>query len=179
MYWLDVLLLAFVGWLGLTGSRKGFIRGLFDLAGAALGLYVGLVNYEQLGEALTRTFALPPAISQSLAFGALALVMALGLSLAGLIWSRAVHASRMQMADKVLGIGLGAAKGFVLLAVLLTFVTLVPLGPVNNMLEHSIVAEKILLAVPPLYGKLEGLLLERLPWGPGPGPGLPQGIPTA
>ena len=83
------------------------------------------------------------------------------------------------MADKVLGIGLGAAKGFVLLAVLLTFVTLVPLGPVNNMLEHSIVAEKILLAVPPLYGKLEGLLLERLPWGPGPGPGLPQGIPTA
>ncbi|MGI6558664.1 MAG: CvpA family protein [Limnochordia bacterium] len=177
MYWLDVLLLTIIGWLGLMGLRKGFIRGLFELGGAALGLYVGLVNYEQLGEALTNTFALPPAISHSLAFGALALAIGLGLSLVGVVWSRAVSSSRLQKADKVLGIGLGAAKGFILLAVLLTFITLVPARPVHNVLENSIVAEKILLAVPPLYSKLEGLLLERLPRGPGPG--LSQSTPTA
>jgi len=177
LYWLDVLLLAIISWLGLMGLRKGFIRGLFELGGAALGLYVGLAHHEQLGQALTSTFALPPAISHSLAFGALALAVGLGLSLVGVVWSRVARTSRLQRADKVLGIGLGAAKGFILLAVLLTFITLVPARPVSSVLENSIVAEKILLAVPPLYGRLEELLLKGLPRGPTSG--LPQRMPTA
>jgi membrane protein required for colicin V production len=176
VYWLDIFLLAFMLLLAWSGFRKGLVREVFDLGGAILGLYVAGYYHRELAGRITSSIALPVGVAIPLAFGLLALGISLFFSLGGLIWSRSIRIPPLRFADTILGAGLGLAKGFLLLMVILTFLTMLAGEGLMGIIAESAVAEQILLTVPSIYSRLEDMLPEKLPiLGP---KGLPSAAPA-
>jgi uncharacterized protein YkwD len=135
----DLAILLIVGLFVVDDLRRGFMAGLLDLFGVALGLLAALILYNPLAQLLVERVELPYAVAKPVAFGLvwllsdLLLASTLRRSLAG-----PVDAAARSSVGRYLGLFTGAARGAVVATLVLGVVSALPLPePVTREIASS------------------------------------------
>jgi membrane protein required for colicin V production len=117
MTWLDYALIAVVGLSALVGIWRGFVREVFALAGWIAAIAVAMLFAGEAGKLIPSGFATPLARTV-IAFTLLFVVILVTVSIAGLLFTKAVRAVGLGLADRTLGGVFGFARGALILLVL-------------------------------------------------------------
>ncbi|NLA06112.1 MAG: CvpA family protein, partial [Firmicutes bacterium] len=73
MDWLSLVILVFVGLMGVAGLRKGFVRQILGLVGLIASVILALQYYDVASDYILRYFAVPEGIAVILGFAAVCL----------------------------------------------------------------------------------------------------------
>jgi membrane protein required for colicin V production len=117
MTWLDWALIAVVGLSAVIGIWRGLVREVFALAGWVAAIAVAMLFAGEAANAIPVDFA-TPAVRTAVAFIALFLAILMAVSIVGLLFTRAVRAVGLGLADRTLGGVFGFARGALILLVL-------------------------------------------------------------
>ncbi len=117
MTWLDYALIAVVGISALVGIWRGLVREVFALAGWIAAIAVAMLFAGEAAELIPSGFA-TPLVRTVIAFSVLFLVILMAVSIAGLLFTKAVRAVGLGLADRTLGGVFGFARGALILLVL-------------------------------------------------------------
>lgn len=153
--WIDLAVLVFAALGLLKGFKKGFVRELFSLVGAALAIVVALYGYQNLSQILIEKYPISEWQAQALAFGALVLGISLLGVLIGYAWSKVLSYTPFAVLDRLGGAAFGVVKVGAVVVLLLIVFNLINLSFVNAVLEESLVAEHLGVLVPFVYDYLE------------------------
>ncbi|MFH1034038.1 MAG: CvpA family protein [Pseudomonadota bacterium] len=151
---LDLALLALLGFFVIRGLVRGFVREILGLLGAVAALFLGVAAYQPLAGFLRRVSAIPAGWWDGVAFAILlALVFGFFVYLAAKV-ARLIHAGPFSSLDRLLGAGVGLAKGVLISYLLLNIMLMVlPLGMLSqpggdsgNLVSQSLVAPRVIQA---------------------------------
>lgn len=147
--------------LGLvSGIARGFVRGLFGLAGLILGVMIAAGNYEHA--ARTILAFMPDERSRTiLAFVAILLIVLVLFSLLGRLLSKAVHLADLGWMDRLAGAVLGLLTASILSGMLLM---LAVVGGVHGerFLVDSVLAPKVLAVTDAVVCIFPGAAQQRI-----------------
>ncbi|MCX7994961.1 MAG: CvpA family protein [candidate division WOR-3 bacterium] len=116
MCWVDIVILVIIMALMIHGLIVGFIRGIFDIAGIVVGIFLAIEYSERLK------------IPKYLAFVLIFLVSVIIISLTGRLFSRLIHLTPLGIMDRLMGGGLGFIKGIFFSFVFIIFLFLLNKG---------------------------------------------------
>ena len=102
MTWLDYALIAVVGISALVGIWRGLVREVFALAGWIAAIAVAMLFAGEAAGLIPSGFA-TPLVRTVIAFSVLFLVILMAVSIAGLLFTKAVRAVGLGLADRTLG----------------------------------------------------------------------------
>ena len=117
MTWLDYALIAVVGISALVGIWRGLVREVFALAGWIAAIAAAMLFAGDAAGLIPSGFA-TPLVRTVIAFSVLFLVILMAVSIAGLLFTKAVRAVGLGLADRTLGGVFGFARGALILLVL-------------------------------------------------------------
>jgi membrane protein required for colicin V production len=117
MTWFDYALIAVVGLSALIGIWRGLVREVFALAGWIAAIVVALLFAGEAAMLIPPSFA-TPLVRTVIAFTALFIVILVVVSIAGLLFTKAVRAVGLGLADRTLGGVFGFARGALILLVI-------------------------------------------------------------
>jgi membrane protein required for colicin V production len=117
MTWFDYALIAVVGLSALIGIWRGLVREVFALAGWIAAIAVALLFAGEVARLIPPSFA-TPLVRTVIAFTALFIVILVVVSIAGLLFTKAVRAVGLGLADRTLGGVFGFARGALILLVI-------------------------------------------------------------
>jgi membrane protein required for colicin V production len=149
---LDLALAALLAFFVIRGAVRGFVREIMGLVGLLAALFLGVATYQPLAGFLRRVSAIEAGWWDGVAF-ALVLVLVFGVFVylaAGL--ARLIHAGPFSGLDRLLGSGVGGAKGvlvsYLLLNILLMVLPLAllaqPEGQQGNLISRSLLAPRVM-----------------------------------
>jgi uncharacterized protein YkwD/uncharacterized membrane protein required for colicin V production len=170
--WLDLVVLAILALSALSGTRRGFLLGVVDLAGAALALVGALLAYGPASTWLAASVRkLPAPVADLIALLGLIVVIQIAVGLvAGLVVrviSPVLAVRPLFVLDRLLGLAPGLARGVILVTVLLLPFALLPVVPaLGSAIEQSTLASQLvsaaLLVAPEVEERLGGDLASGL-----------------
>jgi membrane protein required for colicin V production len=117
MTWLDYALIAVVGLSALVGIWRGLVREVFALAGWVAAIAVAMLFAGEAAKLIPSGFA-TPLVRTVVAFTLLFVVILVTVSIAGLLFTKAVRAVGLGLANRTLGGVFGFARGALILLVL-------------------------------------------------------------
>ena len=117
MTWFDYALIAVVGLSALIGIWRGLVREVFALAGWIAAIGVALLFAGEAAMLIPPSLA-TPLVRTVIAFTVLFLVILVVVSIAGLLFTKAVRAVGLGLADRTLGGVFGFARGALILLVI-------------------------------------------------------------
>ena len=117
MTWLDYALIAVVGLSALIGIWRGLVREVFALAGWIAAIAVALLFAGEAARLIPPSFA-TPLVRTVIAFTVLFIIILVVVSIAGLLFTKAVRAVGLGLADRTLGGVFGFARGALILLVI-------------------------------------------------------------
>jgi len=117
MTWLDYALVAVVGISALLGIWRGLVREVFALAGWVAAIAAAMLFAGDGARLIPAGFA-TPLVRTVIAFAVLFLAILMTVSLAGLLFTKAVRAVGLGFADRTLGGVFGFARGALILLVI-------------------------------------------------------------
>ena len=117
MTWFDYALIAVVGLSALIGIWRGLVREVFALAGWVAAIVVALAFAGEVARLIPPGFAAPP-VRTVIAFTVLFIVILVVVSIAGLLFTKAVRAVGLGLANRTLGGVFGFARGALILLVI-------------------------------------------------------------
>lgn len=158
MTWIDILIILTLAMMMLKGFVKGLVREACELVGIVFAIVYAYRAYHYWGDELIYRFGLPELIAYPLAFGCIVLVISLVAGLCGLLLGKALHYTPMSMLDHLGGIGLGLAKGFVLICLVLVMLSSMPFEGIDMTLNQSPLAQQFLGIAPRLYSGIDAVL---------------------
>jgi membrane protein required for colicin V production len=150
MTWLDYALIAVVGISALIGIWRGLVREVFALAGWVAAIAVAMLFAGEAARLIPAGFA-TPLVRTVIAFTVLFLAILMAVSLAGLLFTKAVRAVGLGLADRTLGGVFGFARGalILLVIVLAAGLTAVPKEPFWREAKLAAPLETAAIAVKP------------------------------
>ena len=143
--WLDWVLILILAWSVLSGLRRGFVRIVAALAGALVGVLAGLWFYG-VAAAYLLPFIRPPALANALGFVLIFGVCLLAGAIVGRLLSSVLRWTGLGWMDKLLGAGIGGARGLVVAVVLVLIMAAFPLKSPPKALRESHLAPYLLKA---------------------------------
>jgi membrane protein required for colicin V production len=114
MTWFDYALIAVVALSALIGIWRGLVREVFALAGWIAAIAVALLLAGEAARLIPPSLA-TPLVRTVIAFTVLFLVILVVVSIAGLLFTKAVRAVGLGLADRTLGGVFGFARGALIL----------------------------------------------------------------
>lgn len=117
MTWLDYALVAVVGISAAIGIWRGFVREVFALAGWVAAIAVAMLFASEVARLIPASFA-TPLVRSVIAFAGIFIVILLAVAVAGLMFTKAVRAVGLGLADRTLGGVFGFARGALILLIL-------------------------------------------------------------
>jgi membrane protein required for colicin V production len=149
MTWVDIVLLAVLAASILIGIWRGLVREVFALAAWIAALFAAVLLAADGAQLIPARFAEAP-VRTIIAGVAVFVVVLLGVSLLGLLASKAFRLAGLGFADRTLGGAFGFARGALIcaLAVLAAGMTTFPRDPVwrqatlTGPLETAVIAAK-------------------------------------
>jgi len=99
MCWIDIVIIVIIFILIIQGLISGFIRGIFDIGGIIIGLFLAFEYVDKLRNA------------KFLAFILIFLGTVIVVSILGRIISKLIHLTPLGAMDRLFGGGLGFIKG--------------------------------------------------------------------
>lgn len=141
MNWVDVVILIVIAFYLIGGFRKGLISALFQFIGLALTIFLAVKYYLAAGELIAGYFNVAPAFSKLLGFLAIGfLVQAIYSVIAWLIYRLVPSFIKESVPNRILGTVPAAIEGLIVVALVLTLTTVLPL---NSKLKENIDKSKI------------------------------------
>lgn len=184
MTWIDILIVLILIVMMLKGFVKGLVREACELVGVVCAIFYAYKTYHYWGDELIYRFRWPEVVAYPLAFGCIAIIISLLAGLLGLFLAKVLRYTPISMLDHLAGIGLGFAKGFICVCLLLVFFRAMPFEGIGITMNQSPLAQQFLSIVPRLYDGLDAVFPDEFPrWpqgtkedleGPGPLPGKSQ-----
>jgi membrane protein required for colicin V production len=147
--------------LGLiSGIARGFVRGLFGLAGLIIGVMIAAGNYQYVSRTVL-AFMPDERLRTILAFVAILLIALLLFSLLGRLLSKAVHLAELGWVDRLAGAVLGILTASILSGMLLM---LAVIGGVHGerFLVDSVLAPKVLAVTDAVVSIFPGIAQDRI-----------------
>ncbi len=162
MSMIDIVALALVGGLFIIGFLRGIIRELADLAGLILGYLLAIKFSIQLAGALPIPGA-PLMLKGLIASAIIVIVTWLLVRLVASAFKKIVMSGPAKIMDKVFGGLLGAAKGFLILIILLILMLLA--GPDDLIKAVSVESEYVsvlVIKIRPGVEKYRDLIIRKI-----------------
>ncbi|MBK1701320.1 CvpA family protein [Thiococcus pfennigii] len=157
MIWVDYLILGIIALSALIGLARGLIREVLSLGVWVAALFLAWLFFRDLAGQLTPWVA-TPSVRLAVAFLMLVFGVLLAGALLGFLLTTLVEKTGLTGYDRLLGVVFGAARGGVLVALLVFVATLTPL-PEDPWWQASQLippfhqlAERLLGLVPPEIG---------------------------
>lgn len=139
MVWVDYLIIGIIGLSTLIGFIRGFLRELLSFVIWFAALFVAWTFHQELADKLVGWTASLP-IRLGAAFLILTLgVLILGAILASLLYMLLRKRKGFTGTDRILGVIFGAARGVILVAMLVFLVALTPLSKDGWWRESSLI----------------------------------------
>lgn len=141
---LDFALGLYVAGLAVRGWLRGFVRELMDLVGLIVGAAVAFRLSAPFGGFLTDRFGVSPEWGRIGAGVVLFILFGLGMSILAHYLSRVARLPGLSLANRVLGSAIAAAWGILLVLVIVTVVSVLPVPPgVDEAIAESAVAQSL------------------------------------
>ena len=115
LIWVDYLLLAIIAVSALLSLWRGFVKEALSLASWIVALWVALLFFNDLGDALARWID-TPSVRNAVAFGILFVVTVLIGSMVAYLAGQFVAKTGLTATDRALGMIFGIARGVVIVA---------------------------------------------------------------
>jgi membrane protein required for colicin V production len=163
MTWIDILIVLILALTMLKGFVKGLVREACELAGIVLAIFYAYRTYHYWGDELIYRFKLPEMVAYPLAFGLIAVTISLLAGFLGLFLGKILQYTPISLLDHLGGIGLGFAKGFIFVCLILVFFSAMPFEGLNVTMNQSPLAQQFLGVVPRFYEGLEMVFPPEFP----------------
>ena len=126
MAWIDLAIIALVVLSALLSLFRGFVKEALALASWLVALWVSMIFYEDLAVVLSQWIA-EPSLQNIAAFSILFISVLLVGALINYLASKLVVKTGLAVTDRMLGVVFGAARGLVIVAILVLFAGLTPM----------------------------------------------------
>ena len=175
MDWLSLVILVFVGLMGVAGLRKGLVRQILGLVGLIASVILALQYYDVASDYILRYFAVPEGIAAILGFASVCLGVAAIISVFGWIWGRLVKYSPVSILDSLGGALFGFAKGALFAMVVLFMVYALPFEGAREAIDSSSIARELINLSPIVFKSLEDAFPGGIPYLTNPDSANPNG----
>lgn len=160
MTWIDYAILGIIALSAWIGFVRGFMRETFSFVIWFSALLVAWTFYKDLADELARWIAMPIIRIGVAALVLILVVLILGAAL-GYLLSMLLEKTGLTDMDRILGALFGAARGIVLIAMLVFFVALTPLLEADWWQDSFLVGAFQFLAGP-ILDQIPTWLVDRL-----------------
>ncbi len=161
--WVDILIVCIVGFTVFRSLGRGLIREVFEVLGLVGAIFLAYEYYTDTGAYLVMTTGMPPGLANGAAFILIAAGAAVAAGILGFIMGKAIQFTPIGIVDRLGGLGMGLAKGFLFTCILVVFMASVPMSFAYTSLEHSYLARRVIVVLPRVYGELEALFPDNFP----------------
>ena len=138
MAWLDIVILAIILLSALISLARGFVREAFSLAVWVLAFWVSWSFFRDL-EVPLKAWIESPTVRLGVAFAALMIAALVVGGLVNFLIIQLVERTGMSGSDRLIGMVFGAARGALLVAVLVLLAGLTPMPEEDWWLESGLV----------------------------------------
>jgi len=161
--WVDIVVLILMVRMSYVALMDGLSHEIFPFFGSLTVFVLSLHYYTRLGDAISRNLGnMPSELSNCLSF--IILVMALGLvvKFIKIILDKIVKVKWHPVIEKFGGLFVGMAKAYIITAMVLTILALIPLSYLQwSVKERSLTGKYVLMAGPETYGKIKVFLSDN------------------
>lgn len=138
-----------------NGFRRGFIDQTSTILGLIAALFVAVRQYQYFETLLEPYLDLSPSMLQFISFTAIFIVVNIVIHVLGISLKRLTDAIFLQPVDKAAGFILGLLKAGIIIYLLILIMAQIPYSRVNNVLEESFLAQRVIEASPFIQSKIE------------------------
>ena len=163
MIWVDFAIIGIIALSAIIGLARGFIREVLSLAIWVVAVFAAWTFHRTLAEQLTPWLS-TPSVRIGVAFIVLVLVVLILGAILGQILSTLIEKTGLTGTDRLLGVVFGAARGALLVAVLVYLAALTPMPDdpwwkESQLIGHfQTLADRMLALIPPeVEAKLKSL----------------------
>ncbi len=163
MIWVDFAIIGIIALSAIIGLARGFIREVLSLAIWVVAVFAAWTFHRPLAEQLTPWLS-TPSVRIGVAFIILVLVVLILGAILGQILTTLIEKTGLTGTDRLLGVVFGAARGALLVAVLVYLAALTPMPDdpwwkESQLIGHfQTLADRMLALIPPeVEAKLKSL----------------------
>jgi len=163
MIWVDFAIIGIIALSAVIGLARGFIREVLSLAIWVVAVFAAWTFHRPLAEQLTPWLS-TPSVRIGVAFIILVLVVLILGAILGQILTTLIEKTGLTGTDRLLGVVFGAARGALLVAVLVYLAALTPMPDdpwwkESQLIGHfQTLADRMLALIPPeVEAKLKSL----------------------
>ncbi len=142
MAWFDIAILSIILISALISLIRGFVKESISLATWLAAGFIALTYYLVLAELLTPYFA-SPTVTHSVSFSILFIATLIIGAIINYMVSQLVSKTGLSGTDKTLGVIFGAARGILIIAMIVLFAGLTPM-PSESWWQESMMVEHFL-----------------------------------
>lgn len=164
MDWLSLVILIFVGLMGVIGLRKGLVRQILGLVGLIASVMLALEYYDVAADYVLLYFAVPEGIATILGFASVCLGVAAMIAILGWIWSRLVKYSPVSILDSLGGALFGLAKGALFVMIILIMTYALPFEDARHAIDGSSIARELMDLSPMIFKSIEDVFPGGVPY---------------
>lgn len=161
--WVDIIVLILMVRMSYVAFMDGLSHEIFPFFGTLAVYLLSLNYYPRLGEAISQNLGnMPSEISNCLSFIILIVTLGFIVKFVKIILDKIVKVQWHPVIEKFGGFFVGIAKAYIITAMVLTMLVLIPLSYLQwSVKERSLTGKYILMAGPEAYGKAKLFLSDN------------------
>ncbi len=152
---LDIIILVILLFFAYNGFRRGFIDQTSTILGLLAALFVAVRQYEYFQQFLEPYLDLSTSLLQFISFAVIFIVVNIVIHVLGITLKKIVDAIFLQPVDKAAGFLLGIFKAAIIIYLLILIMAQIPYQKINDVLNESFLAKRIIEASPLIQSKIE------------------------
>jgi len=152
---LDIIILVILLFFAYNGFRRGFIDQTSTILGLLAALFVAVRQYEYFTQFLEPYLDLSTSLLQFISFAVIFIVVNIVIHVLGITLKKIVDAIFLQPVDRAAGFLLGLVKAGIIVYLLILILAQIPYQKINDVLNESFLAKRIIEASPFIQSKIE------------------------
>ncbi|ADO76975.1 CvpA family protein [Halanaerobium praevalens] len=152
---LDLIILVIFLFFGYNGFKRGFIDQTSTILGLLAALFVAVRQYEYFTQFIAPYLDLSISLLQFIAFAIIFIVVNIIIHILGITFKKIVDAIFLQPVDHAAGFLIGILKAGIIVYLLILILAQIPYHKINDVLNNSFLAKRIIEASPLIQSKIE------------------------
>jgi uncharacterized membrane protein required for colicin V production len=158
--WVDVFVVILMFRMSYVAFMDGLSHEIFPLIGSIAVLVLSLHYYKTLGDTISAGMGgIPPEITNLLGFVIIVVISGFAVKFLKIVIDKIVKVQWHPVIEKFGGLFAGMVKAYVITAVILTMMALIPLSYIRwSVQDRSLTGKYFLMAGPQAYSKFKALI---------------------